>query len=71
MKLSTATAISLSLFALAPAQTNQMGSSATTVQDQQTIKITRSGTLTSQQGPAEHFTGSVSVQPLVQPKPPS
>ena len=71
MKLIAATAISLSLFALAPAQTNQMGSSATTVQDQQTIKITRSGTLTSQQGPAEHFTGSVSVQPLVQPKPPS
>ena len=61
MKLIAATAVSLFLFALASAQ----------VQDQQTIKITRRGTLTSQQGPSENFTGSVSVQYLVQAKAPA
>jgi 4-carboxymuconolactone decarboxylase len=35
------------------------------------IKITRSDMLATQQGPAENFTGSVSVQYLVQPKSPA
>jgi 4-carboxymuconolactone decarboxylase len=61
MKLIAATAISLFLFALASAQ----------VQDQQTIKITHSGMLASQQGPAENFTGSVSVQFFEQARPPA
>jgi len=71
MKLIAATAISLFLFALASAQTNQPGSFATSVQDQQTIKITRSGMLRSEQGSAENFTGSVSVQFLEQARPPA
>jgi 4-carboxymuconolactone decarboxylase len=61
MKLIAAMAISLFLFALASAQ----------VQDQQTIKITHSGMLASQQGPAENFTGSVSIQFLEQARPPA
>jgi 4-carboxymuconolactone decarboxylase len=69
MKLIAATTISLFLLALASAQTTQMSSSSP--QDQQKIKITRNGTLTSQQGPAENFTGSVSVQYLVQTKSPA
>jgi hypothetical protein len=64
MKLLNATALTLCPLAWTSAQTNQVGSSM----DQQTIKITRNGTLISQQGPAENFTGSVSVQYLVQPK---
>ena len=67
MKLLNATALTLCLLAWTSAQTNQTGSSM----DQQTIKITRNGTLMSQQGPAENFTGSVSVQYLVQPKSPA
>jgi 4-carboxymuconolactone decarboxylase len=61
MKLIAATTISLFLFAVASAQ----------VQDQQTIKITRSGTLISEQGSPENFTGSVSVQFLARAKPPA
>ncbi len=34
------------------------------VQNSQTIKITRSGSQHPSKGPAEHFTGSVQVQPL-------
>jgi hypothetical protein len=52
MKLIAATAVSLFLFALASAQ----------VQDQQTIKITRSGTLISEQGSPENFTGPSSIE---------
>jgi len=61
MKLIAATAISLFLFALASAQ----------AQDQQMIKITRSGTLATQEGPVENLTGSVSVQFLEQARPPA
>jgi 4-carboxymuconolactone decarboxylase len=61
MKLIAATTISLFLIALASAQ----------VQDQQTIRITRSGTLPSEAVPPDNFTGSVTVQFLVQPKPPA
>jgi 4-carboxymuconolactone decarboxylase len=69
MKLLTATAITLFLFASASAQTNQ-AESATGIgaaQGSQTIRITRSGSQPSRQGPAENFTGSVRVDPLVQP----
>ena len=61
MKLIAATAISLFLFALASAQ----------AQDQQMIKIIHSGMLATQQGPAENFTGLVSVQFLEQARPPA
>jgi 4-carboxymuconolactone decarboxylase len=62
MKLLAATVISLSLFASASAQTNQAGAApGSGVQDSQTIKITRSGSQPSRQGPAENFTGSVLV----------
>jgi len=66
MKLLNATALTLCLLGWASAQTNQGGSSM----DQQ-IKITRNGTLISQHGPTENFTGSVSVQYFVQPKSPA
>jgi 4-carboxymuconolactone decarboxylase len=61
MKLIAATAISLFLFAFASAQ----------AQDQQTIKITHTGMLPSQRGPAENFTGSVSIQFLEHARPPA
>lgn len=35
------------------------------------MRITRSGTQPSQQGPAEHFTGSVRIDPLFQPDAPA
>ncbi len=35
------------------------------------MRITRAGTQPSQKGPAEHFTGSVRVDPLFQPNAPS
>ena len=41
------------------------------VQDSQTIVITRSGSQPSQQGPSENFTGSVRIDPLFQVKAPS
>ena len=43
----------------------------TTVQGSQTIKITRSGSQQSSEGPAEHFTGSVRIDPLFSATPPS
>lgn len=62
MKLLAATVISLSLLASASAQVNQSGAApATSVQDSQLIRITRSGAQPSRQGPAENFTGSVRV----------
>jgi 4-carboxymuconolactone decarboxylase len=78
MNLFAATVMSLSLLALASAQTNQAGAGARTgaatsasVQDAQTIKITRSGSQPSQQAPAENFTGRVSVEPLFQANAPA
>jgi len=68
MRLLAATVMSLSLLASASAQTNQAGAASGTdaapaapVQDAQAIKITRSGSQPSRQGPAENFTGSVRV----------
>jgi 4-carboxymuconolactone decarboxylase len=72
MKLLAATVISLSLLASASAQTNQAGAaSGSGVQDSQTIKISRSGSQPSRQGPAENFTGSVRVDPLFQANAPA
>jgi 4-carboxymuconolactone decarboxylase len=82
MKLLVVTVISLSLLASASsqtsAQTNQAGAAPRTgaatsasVQDAQTIKITRSGSQPSQRGPAENFTGFVRIDPLFQANEPS
>ena len=78
MKLLVATAITLSLFVSASAQTKQAGAASgagaatnPSVQDAQTIKITRSGSRPSQQAPAENFTGSVRVEPLFQANAPA
>jgi 4-carboxymuconolactone decarboxylase len=78
MKLFAATVISLYLLTSAFAQTNQAGANsgsgatrAASVQDSQTIKITRSGSQSSRQGPAENFTGSVRVDPLFQANAPA
>ncbi len=68
MKLLAAMVISLSLLASAFAQTNLSEVAARTVsapaapaQDSQAIKIMRSGSQPSRQGPVENFTGSVRV----------
>jgi 4-carboxymuconolactone decarboxylase len=42
-----------------------------TVQSSQTIKITRSGSQQSSEGPAEHFTGSARIDPLFSANTPS
>jgi 4-carboxymuconolactone decarboxylase len=61
MKLLAATALTLSLCASSFAQ----------AQGSQSIRITRSGSQTSRQGPAENFTGSVRVDPLFQANAPA
>ena len=71
MKLIVASFLALSMLALASAQSIQASRVSVVVQDSQTIKITHSGMLASQQGPAEHFTGSVSIQFLEQARPPA
>ena len=64
MKLLAATVMSISLLASAFAQTNPSG-------DFQTVNITRSGSQPSSRAPAEHFTGSVRVDPLFQANDPA
>lgn len=78
MKLFTVTVTSLFLLALASAHANQAsaasgaGTSPVAVsENSRTISIARSGSLTSSQGPAERFTGSVSIAPLFQSNAPS
>jgi len=71
MKLLAATALSLSLFVSASAQSNQVGAASASVQDSLHITITRSGSQPSQQGASERFTGSVRIDPLFQVKEPS
>ena len=71
MKLIVATIFALSMLASASAQSIQASRVSVVVQDSQTIKITRRGTLTSQQGSTENFTGSVSVEYLLEAKPPA
>ena len=70
MKLLAATAITLSLFASAFAQTNQAGAApgvgVAQTTDSQSIRIIRGGSQPSRQGPVENFTGSVRVVPLFQ-----
>ncbi|HVT94210.1 MAG TPA: carboxymuconolactone decarboxylase family protein [Bryobacteraceae bacterium] len=58
MKMLAATALSVSFLASAFAQTNGT--------DSQAIKIIRSGSQPSRQGPGENFTGVVRVEPLFQ-----
>jgi 4-carboxymuconolactone decarboxylase len=64
MKLLAATLASISLLAPAFAQTNPGA-------DSQTVTITRSGSQPSSRAPAEHFTGSVRVDPLFQANDPA
>jgi quercetin dioxygenase-like cupin family protein len=78
MKLLATTVISLALLTAASAHANQAGAAsgsgaapAASVQDSQTITITRSGSQPSRKGPAEYFTGSVRIDPLFQAKDPS
>jgi quercetin dioxygenase-like cupin family protein len=67
MKLLTATVMWLSL--LAPAGSD--APSAASSESPQAIKITRSGSQPSRQGPAENFTGSVRIDPLFNANAPS
>jgi quercetin dioxygenase-like cupin family protein len=78
MNLLTATVISLALLATATAHANQAGAVSgsgaaptASVQDAQTITITRSGSQPSRKGPAAYFTGSVRIDPLFQANDPS
>ena len=75
MKLLIATATTLSLLASASAQTNQAGATSgpgvAQAPGSQSIRIMRSGSQPSRQGPAENFTGSVRVDPLFQAPPPA
>jgi 4-carboxymuconolactone decarboxylase len=72
MKLLAATAITLSLLASTYAQTNQAGAaSGPQAPGPQSIRIMRSGSQPSRQGPAENFTGSVRVDPLFQASAPA
>ena len=63
MRIFVATVISLCV--LAP------GTHGQTSDDEGVIRIMRSGSQPSRQGPAEHFTGSVRVDPLFQAKAPA
>jgi 4-carboxymuconolactone decarboxylase len=75
MRLLAATAITLSLFASASAQTNQAGAASgpgvAQAPGSQSIRIMRSGSQPSRQGPVENFTGSVRVDPLFQASAPA
>jgi 4-carboxymuconolactone decarboxylase len=78
MKLLAAMVISLSVLASACAHTSQAaaapGSGApptASVQDSQTVKITRSGSQPSSKAPTEYFTGSVRIDPLFHANDPS
>src|SRR6266852_6152909 len=72
MKLFAATVISLSLFASgtthaqARAAAGSGAAPTSSLQDSQTIKITRSSSQQSSKGPAEYFTGSVRIEPPFQ-----
>jgi 4-carboxymuconolactone decarboxylase len=78
MKLLATTVISLALLASASAHANQAGAAsgsgaapAASVQDAQTITITRSGSQPSRKGPGENFSGSVRIDPLYDVREPS
>jgi 4-carboxymuconolactone decarboxylase len=77
MKILAATLIALSFFAADSAQAQaqaEAGSGAaptSSLQDSQSVKITRSGSQPSAKGPTEHFTGSVTIDPLFSADDPS
>ena len=74
MKLFVTMVMSLSLFVLASAQTNQTGTSArtdATAQKSQTLSITRNSSQLPQVREAENFTGSVGVEMLLEAIAPS
>jgi 4-carboxymuconolactone decarboxylase len=74
MKLLAATILSLSLLAWESAHSNQAGATSDPVsptKDSQSITITRSGSQPSTIAPAEHFTGSARIDPLVPANVPS
>ena len=76
MKVLAATLISLSLSAWAASHAHTAGaqanaSSTASAQDSRSINITRSGSQQPIKGPAEHFTGSVQVEPLFPVRDPS
>ena len=71
-RLLAATAVAVSLAASASAQTGPTAAGQPAAAEQsQTITIARRGSQPSQTAPAEHFTGSVRVDPLFQPTSPS
>ena len=77
MKLLAAMFMSFSLLASVPAFAQAGYPSASdasqtqSLQGSQTIKITRSGSQPSARGPADHFTGSVRIDPLFSENPPA
>jgi quercetin dioxygenase-like cupin family protein len=62
MKLLATGVMSLSLFALVLSQADQ--AKVSSGDGAQTVEITRNGSQASTRGPAEHFTGSVRIDPL-------
>jgi quercetin dioxygenase-like cupin family protein len=48
-----------------------MGASVSAKQKERTMEIKRAGTRETKDGPADWFTGSVRMEPLTQPAPPS
>ena len=77
MKLFATMATALSLlasrgtFAQAGGPSASEAPQAVRLQGSQTITVTRSGSQPSTEGPAEHFTGSVQIDPLFSANPPS
>jgi 4-carboxymuconolactone decarboxylase len=72
MKLLAATVISIALLASATAQTAQVGAPLDAkAPGSQSIRIMRSGSQASRQGPVENFTGSVRIDPLFQANAPA
>jgi quercetin dioxygenase-like cupin family protein len=77
MKILAATLIALSFFAAGSAQSQaqaEAGSDAaptSSLQDSQSVKITRSGSQPSAKGPTEHVTGPARIDPLFSANTPS
>jgi len=77
MKLLAATVVSLSILAMEVAVAQVGGTSTSTsapnatVEDSQTIYIARSGTQQPINGPTEHFTGAIRIEPLITAHDPS
>ena len=77
MKTLAATLVALSFFVAGSAQAQAQAEAGTgaaptsSLQDSQSVRITRSGSQPSAKGPAEHFTGSVTIDPLFSANDPS